>query len=43
MGMGVDSRNRMARRAAEEIQTGMVVNLELGFPLSFLTIYRTTG
>lgn len=32
MGMGVDTRNRMARRAAEEIQNGMVVNLGIGIP-----------
>jgi len=32
MGMGVDTRNQMAKRAAEEIQTGMVVNLGIGIP-----------
>jgi acetate CoA/acetoacetate CoA-transferase beta subunit len=32
MGMGVDIRNRMAKRAAEEIQNGMVVNLGIGIP-----------
>jgi acetate CoA/acetoacetate CoA-transferase beta subunit len=32
MGMGVDIRNRLARRAAEEIQSGMVVNLGIGIP-----------
>ncbi|WNF21390.1 3-oxoacid CoA-transferase subunit B [Mesobacillus jeotgali] len=32
MGMGVDVRNRMARRAAEEISPGMVVNLGIGIP-----------
>jgi acetate CoA/acetoacetate CoA-transferase beta subunit len=32
MGMGVDSRNQMAKRAAEEIQSGMVVNLGIGIP-----------
>lgn len=32
MGMGVDIRNQMARRAAEEIQNGMVVNLGIGIP-----------
>lgn len=32
MGMGIDSRNRMAKRAAEEIQNGMVVNLGIGIP-----------
>ncbi|WHY84314.1 3-oxoacid CoA-transferase subunit B [Neobacillus novalis] len=32
MGMGVDSRSQMAKRAAEEIQSGMVVNLGIGIP-----------
>jgi acetate CoA/acetoacetate CoA-transferase beta subunit len=32
MGMGVDIRNRMAKRAAEEIHNGMVVNLGIGIP-----------
>ncbi|MGJ7909521.1 3-oxoacid CoA-transferase subunit B [Neobacillus sp. LXY-1] len=32
MGMGVDIRNMLARRAAEEIQNGMVVNLGIGIP-----------
>lgn len=32
MGMGVDLRNRMARRASEEISSGMVVNLGIGIP-----------
>ncbi|MEH7093341.1 3-oxoacid CoA-transferase subunit B [Neobacillus vireti] len=32
MGMGVDMRNQMAKRAAEEILTGMVVNLGIGIP-----------
>lgn len=32
MGMGIDSRNRMAKRAAEEIASGMVVNLGIGIP-----------
>jgi acetate CoA/acetoacetate CoA-transferase beta subunit len=32
MGMGIDGRNRMARRAAEEIHSGMVVNLGIGIP-----------
>ncbi|MCM3724293.1 3-oxoacid CoA-transferase subunit B [Neobacillus cucumis] len=32
MGMGIDDRNRMAKRAAEEIQNGMVVNLGIGIP-----------
>lgn len=30
--MAIDSRNQMAKRAAEEIQTGMVVNLGIGIP-----------
>ena len=32
MGLGVDVRNQMAKRAAEEIQNGMVVNLGIGIP-----------
>lgn len=32
MGMEIDRRNRMARRAAEEIASGMVVNLGIGIP-----------
>ncbi|MED1467924.1 3-oxoacid CoA-transferase subunit B [Bacillus salipaludis] len=32
MGMGVDIRNQMARRASEEIKNGMVVNLGIGIP-----------
>jgi acetate CoA/acetoacetate CoA-transferase beta subunit len=32
MGMGVDIRNQLARRAAEEIRNGMVVNLGIGIP-----------
>ncbi|MEH7480900.1 3-oxoacid CoA-transferase subunit B [Neobacillus drentensis] len=32
MGMAVDMRNQMAKRAVEEIQTGMVVNLGIGIP-----------
>jgi acetate CoA/acetoacetate CoA-transferase beta subunit len=32
MGMGVDVRNRLARRAAEEIHDGMIVNLGIGIP-----------
>ncbi|WP_040208590.1 3-oxoacid CoA-transferase subunit B [Neobacillus jeddahensis] len=32
MGLGVVTRNQMARRAAEEIQNGMVVNLGIGIP-----------
>ncbi|HAQ05986.1 MAG TPA: acyl CoA:acetate/3-ketoacid CoA transferase subunit beta [Bacillus bacterium] len=30
MGMGIDTRNKMAKRAAEEISSGMVVNLGIG-------------
>ena len=32
MGVGIDAKNRMAARAAEEIQDGMVVNLGIGIP-----------
>jgi acetate CoA/acetoacetate CoA-transferase beta subunit len=32
MGMGVDVRNRIAKRAAREIQKGMIVNLGIGIP-----------
>ncbi|MEH7157436.1 3-oxoacid CoA-transferase subunit B [Neobacillus drentensis] len=32
MGLGVDVRNQMAKRAAEEIHSGMVVNLGIGIP-----------
>lgn len=32
MGLGIEIRNKMARRAAEEIQHGMVVNLGIGIP-----------
>lgn len=32
MGMGVDIRNTIARRAAQEIKHGMVVNLGIGIP-----------
>lgn len=32
MGMGVDSRNRIAKRAAQEIHDGMIVNLGIGIP-----------
>lgn len=32
MGLGVDFRNKIARRAAEEIHDGMIVNLGIGIP-----------
>jgi acetate CoA/acetoacetate CoA-transferase beta subunit len=32
MGMGIDIRNQMAKRAAEEILNGMMVNLGIGIP-----------
>jgi acetate CoA/acetoacetate CoA-transferase beta subunit len=32
MGMGIAIRNRMAKRAAQEIKSGMVVNLGIGIP-----------
>ncbi|WP_070119625.1 3-oxoacid CoA-transferase subunit B [Bacillus marinisedimentorum] len=32
MGMGIDIRNRIAKRAATEIEAGMVVNLGIGIP-----------
>jgi acetate CoA/acetoacetate CoA-transferase beta subunit len=32
MGLGIDFRNTIARRAAEEITNGMVVNLGIGIP-----------
>ncbi len=32
MGMGVEIRNRIAKRAAEEIKNGMIVNLGIGIP-----------
>jgi acetate CoA/acetoacetate CoA-transferase beta subunit len=32
MDVGIEIRNRIARRAAEEIQNGMVVNLGIGIP-----------
>lgn len=32
MGMGIDIRNRIARRAAQEIKDGMIVNLGIGIP-----------
>jgi acetate CoA/acetoacetate CoA-transferase beta subunit len=32
MGMGIDVRNRMAKRAAKEVKSHMVVNLGIGIP-----------
>ncbi|MEH7464532.1 CoA transferase subunit B [Bacillus thuringiensis] len=32
MGMGVDVRNKIAKRAAKEIRNGMIVNLGIGIP-----------
>ncbi|MBP2241235.1 acetate CoA/acetoacetate CoA-transferase beta subunit [Cytobacillus eiseniae] len=32
MGLGIDIRNQIAKRAAEEIRNGMVVNLGIGIP-----------
>lgn len=32
MGLGVETRNRIAKRAAEEIEDGMIVNLGIGIP-----------
>jgi acetate CoA/acetoacetate CoA-transferase beta subunit len=32
MGMGIEIRNQLAKRASEEIQNGMVVNLGIGIP-----------
>ncbi len=32
MGVEIDERNRIAKRAAEEIQSGMLVNLGIGIP-----------
>lgn len=32
MGMGVDVRNRIAKRAAQEVKDGMIVNLGIGIP-----------
>ncbi|TKC18143.1 3-oxoacid CoA-transferase subunit B [Robertmurraya kyonggiensis] len=40
MGMGVDIRNHIARRAAKEIKDGMIVNLGIGIP-SLVSNYLT--
>ncbi len=32
MGMGVEVRDKIAKRAAKEIQNGMIVNLGIGIP-----------
>jgi acyl CoA:acetate/3-ketoacid CoA transferase beta subunit len=32
MGMAVDVRNRIAKRAAKEIDDGLIVNLGIGIP-----------
>ncbi len=32
MGLGIEIRKRMAKRAAQEIQQGMTVNLGIGIP-----------
>ncbi|WP_242142877.1 MULTISPECIES: CoA transferase subunit B [unclassified Bacillus cereus group] len=32
MGMGIDVRDKIAKRAAQEIQNGMIVNLGIGIP-----------
>ncbi|MFX3623085.1 MAG: 3-oxoacid CoA-transferase subunit B [Ectobacillus sp.] len=32
MGLGIDVRNKIAKRAAKEIQNGMIVNLGIGIP-----------
>lgn len=32
MGMGIDTRNQIAKRAAQEIKDGMIVNLGIGIP-----------
>ncbi|MDF0725688.1 3-oxoacid CoA-transferase subunit B [Cytobacillus sp. S13-E01] len=32
MGLGIDTRNRIAKRAAQEIKAGMIVNLGIGIP-----------
>ncbi|MDT2045991.1 acyl CoA:acetate/3-ketoacid CoA transferase subunit beta [Priestia aryabhattai] len=32
MGLGIDSRQRIAKRAAQEIENGMIVNLGIGIP-----------
>ncbi|GLB61173.1 3-oxoacid CoA-transferase subunit B [Cytobacillus sp. NCCP-133] len=42
MGMGVDVRNRIAKRAAEEIMDGMIVNLGIGIP-SLVPNHLTEG
>ncbi|PMU51897.1 acyl CoA:acetate/3-ketoacid CoA transferase subunit beta, partial [Pseudomonas sp. GP01-A3] len=32
MGVGIDFRQKIAKRAAQEIKTGMIVNLGIGIP-----------
>ena len=32
MGMGEETRNRIAKRAAQELKNGMAVNLGIGIP-----------
>ncbi|MED3822754.1 3-oxoacid CoA-transferase subunit B [Priestia flexa] len=32
MGLGIDNRHRIAKRAAQEIENGMIVNLGIGIP-----------